>query len=1151
VSVAVELEQGQPGLRLVEERPGPARLEPVVLEAGAEAANIDVEVLGQAVDMALAGGPDEVARGWRREALCRGEDPDVFFPSQGGRGMRSLVDRCLDCPVQAPCLAAALAGGEREGIWGGTTGASRKRLRDVLRDAGIMGVVGEQAYLAWQEPGADREPPAPAEKRFARLQPWPHQLAAVDVVCEAIADGGACQVALATASGKTHVGLWVAERLEARRVLVLVPSLSLIAQTAEIWAEASADEAPSMLAVCSDTGELSLEATTDPFRVVEFLEEAPGPVVVFGTYQSSPVLVDAACRFDLTIGDEAHHLAGHADKHYAAVVRGEIPTDRTLYMTATPRQFRRRKADVDLVGMDDVEAFGPRVFDFPLSEAVEAGVVADYRVVVAAVERDVFERVARRLEEADVDPHLLAGAIAVVRAMGELGLTSCLSFHTRVDRARNFSALVGKVAEALAEVRPPGPGWSGFVHGGASVRIRRRLLARLADDHTWGVLANAKALGEGVDLPTLDAVAIVDPKNAEADVIQATGRALRRPGKGRKVVGTVLLPVLLNDSADPDDPLAGVDERSASIVAGVLRALRSHDSELSSRLDVTRRQLGRRPQQARPDAWALLRKTAARGLLRSRVELWVPGGATGEIAGALALQVVRESTESWEEAYGRLLSFVEEHGHARPAQSTEISFVEGASSSLGAWCSRQRTLYKRSLLSPDRVAQLAALPGWSWTPRDEGWWAQFDALADYLKHHDGAYPPQFAGSRRYQQLWQGMRVAQFINESRNGYRDNGWLTKFADRVAALEGLPGWVWNQRDAEWEESFAKLERWVAVTGHADPRNGDTVEGLDVGRWVSKQRGRARGRDGALSADRVARLRALPGWVDHTREHAWEVGFEHLCTHVDEHGEIPTHDHVSPDGYGLGRWIATQRSRYAEDKIADRDRIRRLEEIPGWVWAPWAEAWPAAYDRMVAFAEAHGSVRRLPEGKVDDFHLGGWATNQRRDYKRGQLAAERIALLERLPGWAWSVPDAKFEAALAAVKAFVEREGHCEPTTSHREGIIPLRPWITRIRRERALGQLSDERASQLDAIEGWTWDPPVTPEQERRHLWEAQFARLARWAAQNGHACPRQDVLVDGTRLGGWVNKQRAKYRRGALPADRVQRLEALPGWSWGRP
>lgn len=1032
----------RPTLRVIETARREQRLPPPVLAAAAEAAGVYEGVLDEAITMALAGGPDSLRTRWYERAACLGDDPVVLYPGRGATGMGQTLDRCrCECPVQASCLAAALAG-EREGVWGGTSASARQRLRVVLREAGILGVVGEDAYLAWMESGADREPPADTGGRYASLAPWPHQLDAVDKVCTALALGGKCQVAMATASGKTHVGLWAAERLAVARVLVLVPSLSLIAQTAEVWRAAGDDRA--MLAVCSDTGELPLESTTDPARVSEFLGEHRS-VLILGTYQSSAVLAEAGAHFDLTIADEAHHLAGEADKTYAAIVRGEILTDRTLYMTATPRTYRRTRKDVELVGMDDEAAFGPRVFELSLSDAVAAGVVADYRVIVAAVERDAFDRAAAHPDLADVDPHLLAGAIAVNRAMGDLRLSSCVSFHTRVDRARTFAQLVGLVAEALPDLRPPGPGWAGYVHGGTSVRIRRRLLARLGDGATWGVVANAKALGEGVDLPTLDAVAIVDPKNAEADVMQATGRALRRPSHGDKTVGTILLPVLLTEHPDPADPLGGIDQRSLDVVSGVLRALRAHDTELGARLDITRRHLAH-SLPGRPDVAAAMRRKAARGLLRSRVELWVPGGATGDIAGALSLHIVRETTADWHDSFGRLLAYVEEHGTSRIPQTYTVPDETGTFG-LGAWVSGQRTRFNRGILPPERAAALEALPAWTWDPREDGWWEKFEALKDYVEVHRRL--PGFHNGA-WRQEWKGVRVGSFAAVCRSAVTDheNGWIWKFPDRMAALEAIPGWVWNTKDASWEANFALLERYVAAFGHADPRIGETVDGVNIARWVSKQRSRINGTSGSadrrggrtganvdLSPQRIARLRALPGWVDHTREAAWENGYARLMAYATANdGDIPRQQHEEPDGYKLGVWVFKQRQdwQWGRDRLT-AERIRRLEEIPGWFWradpnesrwrpgndlaAQWNRQWEDSYDRLVAWAAENGHASPPQKTVLDGAHrLGHWVHKQRLAYRAGRLVAYRVERLEALPAWTWASPRTEERAARAA---------------------------------------------------------------------------------------------------------------------------------------
>jgi WhiB family redox-sensing transcriptional regulator len=72
---------------------------------------------------------------WRDLAICRGADPDLFFPignaSSGPTLMQTDAAKavCHRCPALDQCLDWALDADPVEGVWGGTTGAERRAMR--------------------------------------------------------------------------------------------------------------------------------------------------------------------------------------------------------------------------------------------------------------------------------------------------------------------------------------------------------------------------------------------------------------------------------------------------------------------------------------------------------------------------------------------------------------------------------------------------------------------------------------------------------------------------------------------------------------------------------------------------------------------------------------------------------------------------------------------------------------------------------------------------------------------------------------------------------------------------------------------------------------------------------------------------------------
>ena len=122
---------------------------------------------------------------------------------------------------------------------------------------------------------------------------------------------------------------------------------------------------------------------------------------------------------------------------------------------------------------------------------------------------------------------------------------------------------------------------------------RDGLLHRFSgDDETPQILSNVRLLAEGVDVPGIDAICLVDTHRNTSAIVQAIGRVLRTaPGKS---VGTILVPVLVEAGQTVEDALRYSEHGP---VLEVLAALRSIDTEIRHTIDSVRVELG--PQSAR------------------------------------------------------------------------------------------------------------------------------------------------------------------------------------------------------------------------------------------------------------------------------------------------------------------------------------------------------------------------------------------------------------------------------------------------------------------------------------------------------------------------------------------------------------------------
>ncbi len=376
--------------------------------------------------------------------------------------------------------------------------------------------------------------------------------------------------------------------------------------------------------------ELRYPATTDSQRLALELKkrhDAQHMSVIFSTYHSLDVVSRAQKEFglpeiDLVICDEAHRTTGATfdDEDESNFVRvhdnGFIKAAKRLYMTATPRIYAdsakaiAEKENVAICSMDDETLYGKQLHVITFSEAVELKLLTDYKVLVLTIdEAHVSARLQNLLKDENNQLRVddAARIIGCWKALAKQGLSQDLSFDPEPMRravafcqvierqkggkvhkvsSKQIASMFRAVIEAYQEQEETDLSVkceAAHVDGGMNAGQKEEKLQWLKaepPENTCRILSNVRCLSEGVDVPALDAVLFLTPRNSQVDVVQSVGRVMRRTPDGKKKLGYVILPVVIPAGMEPHEALN--DNKVYKVVWDVLQALRSHDDRFDA-----------------------------------------------------------------------------------------------------------------------------------------------------------------------------------------------------------------------------------------------------------------------------------------------------------------------------------------------------------------------------------------------------------------------------------------------------------------------------------------------------------------------------------------------------------------------------------------
>ncbi|KIF72708.1 helicase [Streptomyces sp. 150FB] len=852
----------------------------------------------------------------------------------------------------------------------------------------------------------------------------------------------------ATGSGKTITAAACAlESFADGRILVTVPTLDLLAQTAQAW-RLVGHRAP-MVAVCSLENDpvlnsLGVRTTTNPIQLA--LWAGHGPVVVFATYAS---LVDREDPTDITgqgkvrgpleaalaggerlygqqmdpfhlaIVDEAHGTAGDLGRPWAAIHDNQrIPADFRLYLTATPRILAAPSAkkgkdgkDVEIATManDPDGTYGEWLAELGLSEAIERKILAGFEIDILEI-RDPSP-VLGESEEARRGRRLALLQTALLEHAAAHNLRTVMTFHQKVEEARAFADKLPETAAELyvndasnedlaAADRLPKSSLNAEFYeldAGRHVPPDRVWTAWLCGDHTVAERRETiRQFANGIDANS-------------RRVHRAFLASVRVLGEGVDITGERGVEAVC---------FADTRGSQVEIVQNIGRALRPNkdDSTKVARIIV--------PVflQPREDPTGMVASASYRPLVAVLQGLRSHDKRMVEQLASRALTSGKRKIHLQRDENGRIVGGGEGDGEDQE-QDDNTAAAESA---------------LLHFSSPRDSATIAAfLRTWVYQPESLAWLQGYEALQNWRKENTitGLYAVPY-DTETEAGVTKAFPLGRWVHQQRKTLRAGKLDPHRKELLDAPEA--GMVWEPGEEAWETKLAALRSYRRATGHLAPRQ-DAVWGeseadglVPVGQHMANLRRKGQknglGKDPERAAERAAQLTAIdPDW-DCPWPLDWQRHYRVLADLVDADGVLP---YIAPgvvyDGDDIGTWTWRQQEpgTWAQLLPEQRERLTALgiKAAAAPSPAPAAtftmkspdkaqQAFQRGLKALEQWVEREGTDRPVPRGHSETItvdgetepvtvKLGIWYSNTKS--RRDKLTAEQLAALRKL-GITWA---------------------------------------------------------------------------------------------------------------------------------------------------
>lgn len=408
-------------------------------------------------------------------------------------------------------------------------------------------------------------------KNFRSIKPYAYQQSVLNMIKQYYDQNNIGKILWGCGLGKALLGIFIIRQLKCKSVVIGVPSNYLQKQMAKEILKLFSNKS-NIIFIGSEKYN-GITSTTDKNDIKLFVRKrCDACKFLITTYHSCFLLVDNVYKFDLKIGDEAHHLVGieHESERRFEIFH-KIKSEKTLFMTATEKIIDTI-TNKNKYTMNDETTFGKCIDLKSVCWAIENKKITDYVLVLLKNTEQELDLIINKLKINVVNKELFLSAFMTLKSIETYqDLTHILLYTNTTHNSELTENYINQILD------------SGIINLSKNDFYNKSLHSKNCDNidnevsqfknAKYGIISCVYIFGEGFDLPKLNGVCIAENMESETRIVQYALRPNRLDKDKPNKIAYILVPYIDSNNIE-----------SYNKIKNIISQLRNVDDKIEQKI---------------------------------------------------------------------------------------------------------------------------------------------------------------------------------------------------------------------------------------------------------------------------------------------------------------------------------------------------------------------------------------------------------------------------------------------------------------------------------------------------------------------------------------------------------------------------------------